>query len=210
MRPPGTLSLLWFWRGTVLRVVTTMVVVGFAMFAVSTAMEVPMAPWMRSFGLWPTLTGTWHGMLETPSGRRSLMYFDIQGEVFSAGRRYIRGNNIRGSARWCDGSGQIRDYEISGDVDNWRGTRFHLSTRSVVDREDGEWPTAIQGDWSGDEIRTTGVLVSHSRTATATATRSSRSPGPPPIRITLRRGSEADFLAACGRLNTQRTVQTKG
>ena len=207
MRPPGMLTLLWLWRGAVVRVAVTMALVGSGMFAASIALEVPIAPWMRSFGWWPTLTGTWHGTLETADGRESPVYFDIQGEVLG-GTRHV--GNIRGSARWCDRSGSIRDYEISGDPDNWRGTRFRLSTTSVIEREDGRSPAALRGEWSGDEIRATGVLVSHGRTAVASATRSSRTPEPPAIRITLRRGSEADFLAACGHLKGPPGLHTKG
>jgi len=168
-----------------------------------------MAPWMRSFGLWPTLTGSWTGTLETRDGARSFVHFDIRGEIFS-GTRHIRGDNIDGTVRWCDGSGQIQDYAISGDPDNWRGTRFHLSTRSLVDREGGQSPTAIAGEWNGDEIRAVGVLIAHGRSATAWATRSARSPEPPAVRITLRRGSEAEFLAACRTVSRTNHAQSKG
>jgi hypothetical protein len=196
---PGTLSLLWFWRGAVLRVVGTMVLTGLAFYVTLVLIEIPVAPWIRSFGLWPTLTGGWHGVVQTADGRTSYVYLEIRGEVFSPGSRRARDSYIQGFARWCDDTGRIRNHDIWGNPDNWRGTKFHLSTRSEVDREAGVSLGDLQGEWNGDEIRATGVLVSHARTATAYATRTSRSPSAPPlVRYTLRRGSENEFLAACG------------
>jgi hypothetical protein len=191
-RVSGSLSLLWFWRRAMLRVALTMALVGLAFFAAYTMLDAAFTPWMRSFGLWPTLTGNWHGELQTADGGISFVYFEIHGV------RLRRGSHIYGSAKWCDGGGRIWDYELSGRPDNWRGTHFSLSTRSVVERESGVSPGELQGEWSGDEIRATGVMVSNARTATAHASRTERSPSwPPPVRYALRRGSEKSFLAAC-------------
>jgi len=190
---PGRLTLLWLWRRAILRVVFTMVLVGFGLFGAYLALDVAFAPWMRSFGLWPTLTGNWHGELRMADGGVSFVYFEIRGV------RLQRGSHIYGSAKWCDGSGRIWDYEISGRPDNWRGTRFYISTRGVVERESGVSPGELQGEWRGDdEIHGTGALVSHNRTATAYASETTRSSSASPVRYTLRRGGETAFLAACG------------
>ncbi len=203
MRPPGTLSLLWFWRRAVLRVVLTLGLLGLGIFAVYTVLEIPLAPWLRSFGLWPTLTGDWYGTLETADGRTSFVYFEIRGEVLEYGSGSSssrRGPDIHGTARWCDESRRIWDYDIRGDPDNWRGTRFHLSTRRTSERESGVTLGNLRGEWSGDVIHAVGPVVSFGPTATATASRSSPPSAPPPLaRYTLRRGGEKDFLAACGK-----------
>lgn len=167
------------------------IVLGLATLGILMVLEIPFAPWIRSFGLWPTLTGEWLGTLERPDGRLSFVYFDIRGSL----NRY--NPDIYGKAKWCDDNGRIWSYEIWGDTDNWRGTRFHLSTRNAIARESGESPAELRGVWNDDVIRATGVLVTHSRTATAEATRTSRSPGPPQVSYTLRRGNEKRFLAAC-------------
>ena len=199
MKEPGTLSLVWsVWRGAILRVVLTMTLVGLGIFATLMVIEIPFAPWIRSFGLWPTLTGNWQGTLEAPNGGVSSVYLELRGEVFSvSGSRGPRRASISGIARWCDESGRIRDYRISGAPDNWRGTQFHLSLREDDERDSGVTLGDLRGEWSGDEIRATGVLVPLARTAAAEATRSSRpAPAPPQARYTLRRGDD-DLLASC-------------
>jgi hypothetical protein len=188
------LSLLWFWRRAILRVVLMMALAALGVFAAVTLIEIPLAPWVRSFGLWPTLTGDWYGTLETTDRSVSYVYFEIRGQVL--GRQ--RGPNIRGTARWCDRTGQIWDYDIWGDPDNWRGTQFHLSTRNEIERDSGVDLGDLQGEWNGDAIRAISALVPRARTATAEATRSSRSSTERPIaRLSLQRGAERDFLAAC-------------
>jgi hypothetical protein len=200
MQAPGTLSDAWsVWRSAILRGVLTLALLGLGLFAALTVLEIPIAPWIRSFGLWPTLTGNWNGTLETANGRVSFVYFEIRGEVFKPGSRGARRPNIYGTARWCDESGRIWHYRISGGPDNWRGTMFHLSTRGEVERDSGVALGDLRGEWSGDEIRAVGALVPLARTATVEATESSRpSAAPPLVRYTLNRGDEKDFLAACG------------
>ena len=199
LRPPGTLELLWFWRRGIARVALTMIVVGVGYYAALTLIEIPLAPWIRSFGLWPTLTGDWHGEVLTADGRVSFVYFEIRGEVLNPSSRGTGRSYIRGTARWCDESRRIWDYDVWGNPDNWRGTKFHLSTSRKAERESGVTLGDLRGEWRGDEIRALGALVAFGRSATATASRSSPPAAPPPpVRYTLRRGAEKDFLAACG------------
>lgn len=168
-----------------------MIVIGVAAVATLMVLEIPFAPWIRSFGLWPTLPGQWVGTLERPDGRLSFVYLDISGAM----RRH--GPAIWGNARWCDESGRVWNYQISGRTDNWRGTRFHLSTRSNVERPSGESPAELRAAWTGDAIRATGTMVTHGGTATATATRTSPPAPTSEVRFVLRRGSEERFTAAC-------------
>lgn len=198
MQPPGMLDLFWTFRRGTLRCVLTFAAI-FALFLGGTLLlEIPLAPWLRSFGLWSTLTGDWQGEVRTPDGRLSVVYIEIRGDVLKPGARGPQRSYIHGLARWCDARGRIWDYEIWGNPDNWRGTRFHLSTRGTVSRESGFGLGNLRGEWSGDEIRAIGVLVPHPRTATAQATRTAMPDvAPPEVQYTLRRGSEEEFLAAC-------------
>jgi hypothetical protein len=133
--------------------------------------------------------------MQAPSGR-TLVYFDLG--ISETGRRQ-RSASIEGTLKWCDGSGAVLDYGLYGDVDNWRGTRFHLTTRYLVERESGQSPAELQGEWQGDEIKAAGRLVRNERTATAVAVRGQpiQQNSTMPVEYTLRRGSEKDFLKAC-------------
>ena len=193
--PPSNASLLWFLvvqhRKALIRAAALFVGLFAVMFFGSMALDAPRAPWLRSFGLWPTLTGHWQGQLATADGPVTSIYLELGGVV----RR--RSSHISGKARWCDERGEIRDYTISGHPENWRGSRFYLSLSSVADRDAGASPGELRGEWQGDEIRAAGIMLSHSRVATATATRSSGPAAPPQVVYKLRRGTEEDFLAAC-------------
>jgi hypothetical protein len=193
---PSDWNLLWTFlvarRRAVLGCILKLVLAAVAVVSFSFLLEIPFAPWARSLGMWPTLTGEWTGELETEDGQAQPMFLEIRGGVPRRGRPYIDGR-----ARLCHGSGWIRDFGISGAPDNWRGTRFHLSARSLDENVSGLGPGEMQAEWLGDEIRATGVLVSLGPVATASASRSSRGEGPPPVRYALRRGNETDFLAAC-------------
>ncbi len=182
-------------RRRVVRGALTLVAIGVLGVVVGMAIEIPFAPWIRSFGLWSTLTGTWQGRLKTVDGRTTFAYFDI------AGGRGRHGTSLYGTARWCDVGAAIRDYRISGDSDNWRGTRFHLSTSEVVTRPDGVGMGDLQGERRGDDIRATGLLASYAPTASAEVSRGATPEGPHRIavRYELRRGGEGEFLAACNR-----------
>jgi hypothetical protein len=200
MREQSDLSFLWsVWGGTIRRIVLTLTLAALGMFAALSLLEIPFAPWIRSFGLWPTLTGDWHGTLETPDGRTSFIHLELSGEVFSfSGTRGPRRASISGTARWCDEGGRIREFRISGAPDNWRGTQFHLSMLEEVERDSGVTLGDLRGEWSGDEIRASGPLVSLARTATAEATRSAPRAGPPPAaRYALRRADGQDLRATC-------------
>jgi hypothetical protein len=179
-------------RRAVLRIGALLVVAGLVTVAVAVLLEAPFAPWARSFGLWSTLTGDWTGTVETAPGRTRPVFLAIRGGLPRRGRAYIDGR-----ARLCDGRDAIREFEITGAPDNWRGTKFHLSMRSVVEHDAQPAPGDLQGEWDGDEVRAAGALVSRSAVATAEASESSPTEAPPQARWALRRGTEAEFLAAC-------------
>ena len=86
--PPGNASLLWFLvvqnRKAIIRAAALLVGLFAAMFFGSMALDAPRAPWLRSFGLWPTLTGPWQGQLGTADGPVTSIYLEIGGVVTPA------------------------------------------------------------------------------------------------------------------------------
>lgn len=193
------LDTLWFFRRGIARLVLTMALIGAGAWAVSMVVEVPLAPWLRSFGLWPTLTGDWHGEVTAPDGRVSFVYVEIRGNVLNSRGSAPGRSSIHGSLRWCDETRHVHDYEMWGRPENWRGTTFHLSLRDVVERDSGAGLGEIRGNWEGDRILATGALVRHERTVTVSEAReASAVPAVPVVQYALRRGSERDFLTACG------------
>ena len=197
--PPGDWSLLWSFvaakRRTILRGVLTMVIAGVAVVSILMLLEVPAR---RGRARWAC--GRRSQAIGPARSRRrpddgSQLFLSIRGWVPRRGRPYIEGR-----ARLCDRSNEIRDFTISGRPDNWRGTRFHVSMSSAVEQDSRLGPGELQGEWKGDAIRATGVLVSHGPVATAEVSRSSGPEVPPQVHYALRRGSEGDFLAACQRL----------
>jgi hypothetical protein len=180
-----------FSRRGIVRGVLTMALVFVGYLAVLTLLDLPFTPWARSFGMWPTLTGDWSGELRTEGGRPHPVFFAVRG----GWRR--RSVYINGRGRLCERDGAIRDFEISGRPDNWSGSRFHLSTRGVVEHGAGTQLGELEAEWQGDAIRATGALVSAGPVATASVSRDSRPAAPPKVHYSLRRGSEKDFLTAC-------------
>ena len=180
-----------FSKRAIVRGVLTLALVFAGYLAVMTLLDLPFTPWARSLGMWPTLTGDWSGELRTEDGRTQALFLAVRGGW------YRRSVYINGRGRLCDRPGAIRDFEISGAPDNWRGTRFHFSTRDVVDYGPGTQLGEVRGEWEGDAIRATGALVSAGPVATASATRESGPAAPPQVLYSFRRGSEKDFLTAC-------------
>jgi hypothetical protein len=143
--------------------------------------------------MWPTLAGDWTGRIERPDGRSQPIFFTIRGDLPRRGRP-----SIDGRARVCDQSGAVRDFALTGGPDNRRGTRFHISFRPVVDSDVAPGPGDLPGEWNGgDDIHGASTFVSRAPVAIAEASDSSPPQAPPEARYVLRRGNEADFLAAC-------------
>jgi len=158
--------------------------------------EAAFYPWARSFGLWPVLVGSWQGEMRGASGA-SPVFLEIESTFFFASStRHL--TPIDGRLRWCD-EGTIRDYDIDGNVDDWRGTRFTLAVYGTGGRESGQSPDRLAAEWRDDTIEATGTLWRQGGTAAAEAARgAARGEEAPRVRYSLRRGTEDDFLAACG------------
>jgi hypothetical protein len=168
-----------------------MAVVGTAAFAVTILLEVPRAPWARSLGLWPTLTGDWVGELTIEGARARPAFLAIRGFVPRRGRP-----SMTGRARLCDRGG-IHDFEIAGEPDTYSGTRFHFALSAIAERDWQLVPGELAGEWDGDAIRASGVRVSRGPVATAEISRSSGPATPLRVYVALHRGNEADFLSVC-------------
>jgi hypothetical protein len=155
------------------------------------AFDIAFIPWARSFGLWPTLSGTWVGS-SVDGDRTSHVFLDMDGYQ---GRR--DGATIDGRARWCD-RGTMYDFDLSGAPDNWRGTLFHVSMRGTSQQPVGLVLSQMRGQWSGDEITAEALLISNARTTTISEDDLARKTAPPVLRYVLHRGDEDEFVAACG------------
>jgi hypothetical protein len=184
-------------RRGVLRVVLFIAALGVVVALVPVILETPFAPWARSFGLWQTLTGDWHGELMMPDGRTDPIYFEIRHPFPLLDRCRDCPKRIEGRARVCEAQGTVRDYDIAGNVSNWRGTKFYLALSMAAEQQPGLAVRELRGEWEGDSIRATGDLVKLGHTVSIEATDSSDRPTSQQVRYTLRRGTEDDFLAAC-------------
>ena len=160
-----------------------------------TILETPFASWARSFGLWPTLTGDWHGEITMPDGGRTPMYLEIRHQLPIIRCRDCA-SQFDGRAKTCESRGSIREVDISGSVDNWSGSRFRFQLGRSDDFS-GKGPGEVVGEWKEDEIQAAADLVTYGPTATASAVRGEERASPSQVRYALRRGTEGDFLAAC-------------
>lgn len=163
------------------------------------AAEIPFAPWSISFGLWPTLTGRWLG---TATGApASVLFLDLSGGMGRGpgpNRAYIDGR-----ALWCDGTGAIREYRVSGEPGNWRGTIFGISTTETSPLRPGPSLSRLRGRWDRDVIEAESLVIQSAGDAPTVAEVSESAPSgraPDVWRYVLHHGSETDFLAACERM----------
>jgi hypothetical protein len=105
------------------------------------------------------------------------------------------------------------EFDAWGDTDNWSGSKFHISPRPKDDRRYELELGRLEGEWHTDTLRLKTTLLS-GLTSTSTALVERDESGKErrtiigahpdtlsPVIWTLRKGSEQDFLAACGRLN---------
>jgi hypothetical protein len=182
-------------RRSVMRFALWAVAIGAGYVIAVTVLETPFAPWARSFGFWPTLTGDWHGEVTTPDGQTTPIYLEIRHEL-PIGRCRGCTSLFEGRAKTCESRGAVRDFDVSGSVDNWSGTRFMFQL-SRGEGFSGKGPGDVRGEWKDDAIRAIAELVTYGHTATAEAVRGEDRTSPPQIRYALRRGTEDDFLAAC-------------
>lgn len=167
-------------------------------------------PWGYEKPGTPTLAGTWVGPLTSGSGKRLGMLIDLRLAPLDYNRR--RGGPVIRTQRstWligrvltCFGPGRPNEYELDGspDGDNRNASRFRLSMHPKNDTliTDGLAPSHMQGRWGGKD--SIDLLVSlHVREGKSAITSSDDPDTGRDQRVTLNRGTEADFAALCRRL----------
>jgi len=189
-------SVLWHFRRPILRVLGIFAGIACALLVGKLLFELAVHPWARSFGLWPTLTGEWSGELITPEGRTPVHLAIHSNFLWRTDVRHSP--YIEGRLEWCEANGVVREFDVSGDVDDWRGTRFHLTLYRREPQEEGTFPSELRGEWSGDAMEAVGSMAHVGSTASAEATRDeSITSEAPAVSYTLRRDGPDAFQAAC-------------
>jgi len=176
-------------------------------FGLLMLLEAVLTPWARSLTGGPILVGEWYGEMQTPTGRKQVVHITIE----SPGYGCNNCPDITGTAQSCDGQGSLQKYEIWGDPENWRGTKFQMKTRKMTEQPLELRLGELEGEWNGDTVRLTTTLRSDTYNYSISTQRDetgkeiTRMVGAhpdtlSPVAFTLRRGGEQDFLAVCGRL----------
>lgn len=145
-------------------------------------------PWAISLTGQPTLTGHWHGEVAFEPGDPRRVVVDLRSDP--PVRRCQGCSPIDGVLKVCTGA-RPAAYEFTGDVKNRSARRFSLSV--TPSDGPGTYLRWLDGEWAGgDQISGTAIFVVRD---TDGAIRSDHQP--PPVRFTMRRGTEANFTAAC-------------
>ncbi len=163
-------------------------------------------PWAYSLTGKPILPGTYIGQVTSHSGQTRELFLDLHRS--NSGDGYSNCNTcsrIDGKAQMCGDGGEVLNYEIWGGPYNWSGSRFHLSTRHVGEGHLGLQAGGIRGEWTGDtlnvgmifslQVKKGGVVYSADPDLNV------------PVKFTMVRGSEADFLSACRELDSLKQQQ---
>lgn len=165
-------------------------------------------PWGYETPGTPTLAGTWVGPLTSGSGQRLGMLIEMRlapldyhrkrGQAF----RTQRSTWLIGRVLTCTGRGRPNEYEMDGapDGDNRNASRFRLSMHPKNDSlvTDGLAPSHMIGRWGGKDSIDLEVSLHLRRGKSAISSTDDPDTGRDQ-RVTLNRGTEADFTALCGR-----------
>jgi hypothetical protein len=164
-------------------------------------------PWAYAESGKPTLTGTWVGQATTGSGKRVGMFLDIQMAPLDYHRKHgtairtQRNSWLIGRALGCPSPGTVQRFTMWGTPDDKAtGTRFHLalSPADSLSVPDGLTPSHIRGRW--DRANSLALDVSlHLRRGKSAITSSDDPDTGRDTPATLKRGTEAEFTALCGR-----------
>ena len=164
-------------------------------------------PWGYKDSGRPALAGTWVGTMVTGSGQRLGMLMDIELAPLDRGHRrrhpIIRTQRSRwleGRVLVCSPPGGVRRFEADGKpYDTKAASRFHLAM-SPADSvpPDGLSPSHIQGRWGGGDSVDLSVSL-YMRKGKSAITNTADPDTGPDQRVTLRRGTEAQFNSLCGK-----------
>ena len=115
--------------------------------------------------------------------------------------RTRRSTWLIGRVLTCTGPGRANEYELDGDPDDNRASRFRMSMHPRVDslQKDGLAPSHIKGRWNGNDSIDLEVSL-HLRRGQAAISNSADPDTGRDTPVTLKRGTEAHFTALCGML----------
>lgn len=192
--------------GSCLTVLVFIVVVAVATEFVGDRIDRWRFPWGYADMGHPSLAGTWVGPMTTGSGKRLGMLVEVKMAPLSRGGRRSRLVRTRRN-RWfegrvlmCSGPGRVQHYTIYGAPDDTKtGSRFHLSM-SPADSvpADGLSPSHLKGTWGGGDSVDLSVSLYLRKGKSAISSTADPDTGPD-TRVTLKRGTEAEFNALCAR-----------
>lgn len=185
-------------RRSSLVIVAGFAVLGGGMFVLQSACY----PWAHSVTFGPTLTGRWLGELTAPVRGKHAVFVTLWDDPGDSG-----GPDFAGAARLCDTRGDVREFGVTGNTRNWRGTSFSFTT-FISEHRDGEGVQleTVDGAWDRADrvsvrcrlrlfrIRGGGTFSSSARSAEQIALEDTD------VTFTLARGSEQNFRAACDRV----------
>jgi hypothetical protein len=165
--------------------------------AIYTFFDALESPWAYSFfGTRPTLVGEWTGAFTTPSGMRGVVHVSLQ-------HPYHEPSNNGGGTRWlegtaesCIGSKAIQSYATYGRP-NTAGSDIPLEFTQVAPYVPGYIVQSTRGSWSGEQLTLSGVLGHILDTANTTIVGGSDINQSRSVTIVFRKGTLADFTAAC-------------
>jgi hypothetical protein len=164
------------------------------------AMQAVFHPWSRSLIGGPTLTGAWLGELVTPTGKKQLVWFEIEPPY----RVCANCPTLSGEASTCDRRGPALRHWLSGRVANWRGTQFTLKLTEFEEGASALRLAFLEGSWHGDRLDLTTTLIARGQPiGTHPDTRM-------PIAFAMHRATQGEFEAACGRLTSASTHRRSG
>lgn len=146
-------------------------------------------PWAISLTGRPTLPGYWQGQVPFARGDVRRVVVNLVSEPRAG--RCSRCSSITGGVKVCTG-GHAGLHEFTGDANDRSASRFHLDV--TPGDAPGRYLRELKGQWAGgDQIGITATLMVRDPDG---ASRSDHQPTEP-VRFTMRRGTEADFNAAC-------------
>ena len=165
-------------------------------------------PWGYETPGTSTLAGTWVGPVVTGSGKRLGMLVDMRLAPLDYHRRRRapmfrtqRSTWLIGRVLVCPRPGRPQEFEMSGEPEgSTDGSRFRLSMHPRVDSlaADGLAPSHMKGQWGGKDSITLDVSLYLRRGKSAISSTDDPDTGHD-TRVTLNRGTEAEFTALCSR-----------
>jgi hypothetical protein len=160
------------------------------------------APWGYSLGVRPTLTGSWLGIFDLPSGLELALYLDVRHDALALGEPKLEnftGAALSGEASWCDGEDrQALDVPIGGAVPLLSGyntsvDHVEIDIENGLHPHSGLLPDTLTGKWEAGSL-----LLQPSFAPGKELTNPRDDPDfTIPILIRLKKASEVAFRTAC-------------